>query len=256
MAAPAPRGEQSETLSLIEVDVELVLAVDVSFSMDAEEQEIQRQGYIDALRSEEFVSAVKDGALGKVAISYVEWGGAGSQVTTVPWRLIEDEKGAQAFADELKAKPVQRIVQTSISDAIKFSGQMIKSNAYKGLREVIDVSGDGPNNSGQPVERARDWAEAAGITINGLPLLMKRDDDGRDIPDLDAYYRQCVITGPGAFVIPVRSKEQFKDAIRSKIIREIASVQPVEPAIVFASDKPKEKINCLIGEKLLNTVLP
>jgi Protein of unknown function (DUF1194) len=255
-AAPAPIGDQTATMSLKEVDVELVLAVDVSFSMDAGEQQVQRQGYLDAIRSKEFISAVESGMLGKVALTYVEWGGIGSHKITVPWRVIEDAKGAADFANELEAMPIIQISRTSISSAIQNSVQLIKNNAYKGMREVIDVSGDGPNNSGEPVEKARDMASAQGVVINGLPLLMDRADDGATPLKLDAYYEQCVITGPGSFVIPVRGKEEFRGAIRTKIVREIASAAMLDAMIIPASDVVKPKVDCMLGEAAIKMLLP
>jgi hypothetical protein len=256
LASPPIKGGQTATVTQTEVDVELVLAVDVSFSMDMEEQQIQRQGYLDALRSEEFISAVRDGMLGKVALTYVEWGGSESQAIVVPWAVIDSPESANAFADQLQGRPLQKIARTSISSAIRFSTALIKNNPYEGLREVIDISGDGPNNSGEPVVMARDMAREAGVIINGLPLLMKRDNDGFDLEDLDVYYEQCVITGPGAFVIPVRGKDQFRDAIRSKIIREIASVTLPEPLVQQAAEKGKKKANCKAGEMMMRLSIP
>jgi hypothetical protein len=252
-----PLGGQTATIAPMEVDVELVLAVDVSFSMDLDEQRIQRQGYLDALRSPEFVSAVRNGALGKVAVSYLEWGGIGSAEVVVPWQVIEDEADAMAFADALESRPIQQLPRTSISWAVRTAVDLIKSNSYKGLREVIDVSGDGPNNAGQPVNLARDWAREQGVIINGLPLLMKRDASGADIPDLDIYYRDCVITGPGSFMIPVRGKEEFRDAIRTKIIREIASApDPDDGVISLATGESGPRADCLSGETAKRSAVP
>jgi hypothetical protein len=252
-----PIGGQTATIAPMEVDVELVLAVDVSYSMDLEEQRIQRQGYLDALRSKEFVSAVRNGALGKVAVSYLEWGGIGNAHVIVPWRVIEDEADAMAFADALEGRPIQQLPRTSISWAIRSAVDLIKANPYKGLREVIDVSGDGPNNAGQPVNLARDWAREQGVIINGLPLLMKRDAATADIEGLDIYYRDCVITGPGSFVIPVRGKEEFRDAIRTKIIREIAAA-PMDDAMVLtlAADESGPRADCLSGETAKRSAVP
>jgi hypothetical protein len=254
-SAPVPVVDQTASISQIEVDVELVLAVDVSFSMDLEEQNVQRAGYLAALRSPEFIDAVRNGALGKVAITYVEWGGEEYQDVVVPWGVIENEADAKAFADALEGKPLQKLPRTSISAAIEFSAFLIRSNPYKGLRQVIDVSGDGMNNAGKPVTQARDWAAERGIVINGLPLLMQRETSGTDHERLDAYYQQCVITGPGAFVIPVKSTGEFNTAIRTKIIREIAAVQPVQPTLEFASSKEQE-IDCSAGDVVLKMTRP
>ncbi len=251
-----PLAGQTATIAPMEVDVELVLAVDVSFSMDMDEQRVQRSGYVDALRSEDFIQAVRNGMLGKVAITYVEWGGIGSQVVTLPWQVIETREDAEAFAAALEAKPIQRLPRTSISGAIDASLELIEANQIMGMRQVIDVSGDGPNNAGAPVIDARRRAEAMGVTINGLPLLMKRDDDGFDYGELDIYYKQCVITGPGSFVIPVRGTAEFRDAIRTKIIREIASHQVFDPQVMLASEIDEPKVDCLAGEKMLRIGAP
>jgi Protein of unknown function (DUF1194) len=259
LASAAPPSPQTASVSPIEVDVELVLAVDVSYSMDLDEQRVQRDGYIAAIRSPEFIDAVRNGALGKIALSYVEWGGIGAQKTTVEWRVIENEADAQAFADELAEKPIIQIARTSISGAIQQSVSLIKSNPYQGLREVIDISGDGPNNAGQPVSDARDAAAEKGVIINGLPLLLKKGYDSASMELLDVYYKQCIITGPGSFVLPVRSKEEFGSAIRQKIIREIAAA-PVDdnPLISLASDfrTNEPKVNCLAGELLIQQLQP
>jgi hypothetical protein len=256
LASPLPLGGQTATIAPQQVDVELVLAVDVSFSMDDDEQRIQRQGYVDALRSREFIGAVEQGAIGSVAITYVEWGGIGLTQTTVPWTIIRTAADATAFADSLEAKPLVQLPRTSISGAIRSSIDLIKSNSYQGIREVIDVSGDGPNNAGAPVLHARDFAHQQGVIINGLPLLMKRDGDNDEFANLDAYYRDCVITGPGSFVIPVRGKAEFANAIRTKIIREIATAPMPDPLVMPASDMDQPKANCLAGEKVLRSAVP
>jgi hypothetical protein len=256
LASPLPLGGQTATIAPQQVDVELVLAVDVSFSMDTDEQRVQRQGYLDALRSREFIGAVEQGAIGSVAITYVEWGGIGLAQTTVPWAIIRTAEDAAAFADKLEAQPFVQLPRTSISGAIRSSIDLIKSNSFQGIREVIDVSGDGPNNAGAPVLHARDFASEQGVIVNGLPLLMKRDSDNGEFDNLDAYYRDCVITGPGSFVIPVRGKAEFANAIRTKIIREIAAAPLPDPLVMPASDFGEPKANCLAGEKVLRSAVP
>jgi hypothetical protein len=253
-ASPSSFGEQASTRALTEVDVELVLAVDVSFSMDDEEQAVQRKGYIDAIRSPEFIDAVRQGMIGRVALTYIEWGGAEFQSNIVGWRLIEDEASAKDFADKLAAQPLQKLPRTSISSAILHAGSMLRANPYRGLRNVIDISGDGPNNAGMPVLSAREWAEREGIVINGLPLMMKVDLDGAGV-DMAEYYRQCVITGPGAFVIPVRSTAEFGTAIRTKIIREIAAYQSFDPVIEKVNKKQTD-IDCGMDEAKLSRLRP
>jgi hypothetical protein len=255
LASPTGFGEQASTRSEIEVDIELVLAVDVSFSMDDEEQAIQRQGYIEAIRSPAFMDAIKQGMIGRIALTYVEWGGADLQRSIVDWQLIESEADALAFADQLGGRVVEKLPRTSISSIILHAGALMQRNSYRGLRNVIDVSGDGPNNAGTSVVAARDWAASEGIIINGLPLMMNMPASGDDGVDVVEYYKQCVITGPGAFVVPVYTTAEFATAIRTKIIREIAQVQPIEPAIIPAGLK-EPLINCARDEAQLFSLRP
>lgn len=233
----------------IEVDVELVLAVDVSRSMSRAELEIQRRGYAEALSSEAVMGAIGSGFLGRIAVTYVEWAGNGSTRTVVDWTLIESQADAQAFADKLSAHFVPAMRRTSISGALMYSATLFEDNGYTTWRRVIDVSGDGPNNHGLPVLRARDWVLEDGIVINGLPL-MTEDGAGSmwQIDDLDQYYLNCVIGGPGAFMIPVYDWSQFAAAVRRKLVMEIAS-GPVrlERAVVTGA---QAGYDCLIGEKI------
>lgn len=243
ISASASRADEEVT-----VDVELILAVDISFSMDIEEQRLQRLGYIDALRSEEFVGAVQGGMLGSIALTYVEWAGITEQRVIVPWTIITNRAEAEAFAEALATAPLRRVYRTSISTVIEVGTGLFIGNGFQGQRRVIDVSGDGPNNAGSIVTDARDIAVAAGITINGLPLMLKRSSSRFDIEKLDEYYTDCVIGGIGAFVEPVRTLEQFPMAIRRKIIREVAGLDLDQPLIWRAADR--EPSDCLIGEKL------
>jgi len=233
----------------IDVDVELVLAVDISYSMDVEEQELQRQGYIEAIMSREFMQALKSGIHGKVALTYFEWAGSWDQQTIVPWRVIDGPESAGAFAAEIAKAPLRRAARTSISGALAFGKKEIETNAYRGIRRVIDVSGDGANNNGKLVTEARDEVVAAGITINGLPILLKRPTMWTmDIASLDIYYEDCVIGGPGAFVVPVKERAKFVEAIRTKLVLEIAGRTP-EARVVPAAVKPP-RVSCTIGEEL------
>ncbi|MEL6818122.1 MAG: DUF1194 domain-containing protein [Pseudomonadota bacterium] len=239
----------------IEVDAELVLAVDVSRSMSAAELEIQRRGYAEALAGNEVSDAIARGLLGRVAIQYVEWAGQYNQRVVVDWTLIEGHTQAVAFADQLLAHKSPSMSRTSISGGINFSVHSLENNDYWGMRRIIDISGDGPNNQGPYVRRARDEALAAGIVINGLPLMTRDGIYSQfDIERLDLYYRDCVIGGPGAFIIPVLSWEEFPEAVRRKIVLELAG-QPLEPIrAVPASggflDVPASEQDCRIGEKL------
>jgi hypothetical protein len=206
-----------------EVDLALVLAVDISYSMDEDEQKLQRQGYVDAMRSREVLEAISKGPIGRIAVTYVEWAGQRSQDVIVPWTVVEGPESADAFVEKLSAAPIRRAFRTSISGGIDFSAALFPNSGMKAIRRVIDVSGDGPNNEGRAVTDARDEAIAQGITINGLPILLKRPGYA-DITDLDTYYRNCVIGGVGAFMVQVRDVNQFADVIRTKIVTEIADL--------------------------------
>jgi hypothetical protein len=231
------------------VDVELVIAVDVSYSMDPDEQALQREGYITGLTSPEFLNALRQGMHGKIAITYFEWAGSADQQIVVPWRLVDGPASARAFADEVARAPYRRAYRTSISGALRFAQPLFEGSGFHGLRRVIDVSGDGVNNQGVPVTLTRDEALERGITINGLPILLKRPSPATmDIENLDVYYEDCVIGGPGAFVIPIKERDQFREATRTKLVLEIAGRQPPARVIPAAASAPR--ISCLIGERM------
>ncbi len=231
------------------VDAQLVLAVDISYSMDLEELALQREGYIAALTSREFMNAIRQGINGRVAVLYFEWAGVEIQHIIVPWRLIDGPEAADAFASQIARAPVRRGSRTSISGALAFAMPLFEGGGYKGLRRVIDVSGDGVNNNGPPVTLVRDEVLAKGITINGLPIMLKRPNRGTmDIENLDVYYEDCVIGGPGAFVVPIRAREEFKAAIRTKLVLEIAGRTPMPRLLRTSASKPR--ISCTIGEQM------
>lgn len=232
----------------LEVDVELFLAVDLSRSMSPYEIEIQRRGYAEALASEEVWRAIHGGLIGRIALTYVEWAGEHAQRVVVPWTLIDSPGDADAIAELIGTQFSNGMQRTSISGALLYAAKSIDRNMYNGLRKVIDVSGDGPNNQGQPILRARDAVIETGVIINGLPL-MTRDEMSRiwDLPDLDEYYRRCVIGGPGAFVIPVLDWAQFADAVKRKLILEISG-QPAR--LMTAQLRQPAPYDCLIGEKM------
>jgi hypothetical protein len=214
---------RAETL----VDLELIIAVDVSRSIDMEEAQLQRDGYVTAFFDKEVIQAVKSGFFGKVAVLYIEWAGGFTKVA-VDWTVIEDEASATAFSKNLRRQELEFHRRTSISDALDFSVPLFEGNGYKGRRKVIDVSGDGPNNSGRLVNVARDDAVAAGITINGLPILSPEGDYGSSqwLADLDLYYESCVIGGRGAFMVAANGFQDFSAAIRRKLVLEISGNQP------------------------------
>lgn len=225
-----------------EMDVELVLAVDISQSMDSEEQEAQRAGYVAALTSKEFLDAIQVGPLGRVAVTYMEWGGIDEHFIVADWTVIQDAPSAKNFAAKISAAPLRQVQRTSIASALEKSVFLIQSNRYEGLRRVIDISGDGPNNQGGSVTAMRDRMIAAGVTINGLPLMMKSNKNTwQAMLNLDHYYEDCVIGGPGSFAIPVRSQEAFADAIRMKLVMEIGGREP-DPAYQHA--EAREPIRC------------
>jgi Protein of unknown function (DUF1194) len=229
------------------VDSEVVLAVDVSYSMDPDEQKLQREGYVQALMSRQLMQALKMGANGRIAVSYFEWANVDDQKILLPWRLIDGPETAGAVAAELAAAPYRRASRTSISGALRFAQSLFGSGGFAGLRHVIDVSGDGANNNGPPVTPVRDSVLAKGATVNGLPIMLKKPNlMTMDIDDLDVYYEDCVIGGPGAFVIPIKEREKFTEAIRTKLVQEVAGVaRALRPTPVSAS---APRISCTIGE--------
>jgi hypothetical protein len=221
----------------IPVDLELVLAVDISGSVDEVEALLQREGYIAALRHPQVIEAIQGGMFGRVAVIFVEWAGDYYQRTMLDWSLLESAESALAFADALAETPLATAHWTSISGAIDYAVPLFDDNGFEGFRRVIDISGDGHNNRGRAVEQARDEAVAAGITINGLPIVNDRPNPwgGRPPIDLDLYYEQRVIGGPGAFMVVAEDYTAFASAILSKLLLEIAGEVPPSRRIVAAA---------------------
>lgn len=239
------------------VDVELVLAVDVSLSMSAEELEIQRHGYAAALTHESVLRAIAGGAYGKIAVTYVEWAGTHWQRVVVPWTVIAGRADAERVVRRLDALPPDSARRTSISGALSFGADLFAESGFHGSRRVIDISGDGPNNQGAPVAGVRDEVVGEGIVINGLPLMTRAGfSGGYDIGDLDRYYSDCVIGGPGAFMIPVNDWTQFPEAVRRKLVLELAGLAPPTrareapgwPPVVLAQGTVPA--DCMVGEKM------
>jgi hypothetical protein len=230
------------------VDLELVLAVDVSLSMDMDEQRLQRDGYVQALRDPEVQKAIASGPNGRIAVTYMEWAGPPSQTVVVPWTIIDSPAAARAFADQLEAAPISRARMTSISAALTFSKALLASSGVRGIRRVVDVSGDGPNNAGFPVSGIRDELINDGIVINGLPIVLKRSNSWSmfDLEHLDRYYTDCVIGGTGAFMIPIREPGEFKTATRRKLLLEISGLEM--PARVIRT-QVTETTDCSVGER-------
>ena len=237
-----------------EVDAEIVFAVDISYSMDSEEQFLQRNGYAEAFTSEQFLNVLKSGLHGKIAVSYIQWASYRDQDVLLPWTVIDGPATAAAAADKLRRAPYRRAQRTSVAGAIDASMRLFNNNGFNGLRRIIDVSGDGPNNDGPPVENARDAAVRAGVTINGLPLVGIRPFLGyADIPNLDVYYEDCVIGGEGAFMVVIHDRKAFVDATRTKLVQEIAMprIGPT-PNNVIPAQQRQPRIDCMIGETMWN----
>lgn len=232
--APAFSVNGSAQAAPLPVDLELILAVDVSGSVDAIEARLQREGYIAALTSDTVMKAIKSGPYRRIAVAYVEWAGEQYQQTLMPWTLIESLEDAQNFMGKVADAPYVAIRWTSISTAIDYSRALFEQSPFEGTRRVIDISGDGKNNHGREVADARAEAIAAGITINGLPILSSRAGAANSTtlrgwpsdPDLDVYYQTQVIGGPGAFMVPAESFDTFSEAVKSKLMREIAGIPP------------------------------
>jgi hypothetical protein len=241
------------------VDIELVLAVDISLSMSHAELKIQRDGYIAAITHDQVINAIRDGIHGRIAIAYIEWAGDQSQYVVVPWTTIANREDAERVAEQIRTSPTNSARRTSISGGLRFAYDLFAESAYRGLKRVVDVSGDGPNNQGEWVDVVRDDLVSRGIIINGLPLMT---DNGLintfGIQDLDIYYTNCVIGGPGAFMVPVNEWSHFPEAVRRKLVLEIAGTAPSDPwptNVVPAGDAPVVRIatepayDCQVGEK-------
>ncbi|WP_378952601.1 DUF1194 domain-containing protein [Mesorhizobium sp. ANAO-SY3R2] len=250
-------GLAVRSMAAEQVDVELVLAVDVSLSMSPDELEIQRHGYAAALTDDRVLEAIAEGVYGKIAVTYVEWAGTTSQIVVVPWTVIANRTDAERVVKQLSAKPPNSARRTSISSALDFGRDLFVESSFTSAKRVIDISGDGPNNQGPPIDVIRNEVVAQGITINGLPLMTNGGfGNGYEVADLDRYYADCVIGGPGAFMIPVNDWSQFPEAIRRKLVLELAgpssrqwaAMEAAHPPVIHAQDKPK--YDCLIGEKL------
>lgn len=236
------------------VDVELVLAVDVSLSMSQEELRIQRDGYVAALTHEDVIEAIRGGVHGRIALAYFEWAGEATQYLVVPWTVVAGREDAERVAGIIANGTPGRARRTSISGALRYAADLLAESGYKGFKRVVDVSGDGPNNQGGFVDAVRDALVADGIVINGLPLMTRGGmATGFEIPDLDRYYADCVVGGPGSFVIPVNEWDQFPEAIRRKLVQEIAAAPPHRPRMTPGARLPVVKAaapyDCQVGEK-------
>lgn len=239
------------------VDLELVLAVDISMSMDFDELRVQRDGYVAAFRDPDLQALMLSGRTKRIAVTYFEWAGRSVQKEIVPWTIIDSRDAALAVAHILEKAPISRERMTSISAALDYASDLLASSPFKGDRRVVDISGDGPNNAGRLVTAARDELISKGIVINGLPIMMKRGSTVFDISQLDIYYEDCVTGGPESFVISIRSLEEMQPAIRRKLAMEVAGLVPVPaPRVVRTQFTPgapsgaQPRIDCTIGEQL------
>ena len=262
MAALTPSAAPQQPQA--RVDVELVLAVDTSRSMDEAELTLQRGGYVEAFREKDVAKAITSGPEGRIAVLYMEWGADYQQNVLIPWTIIDSPESALAFANRLAGEPVYGLSRTSISAALYKAADLTETNTITSHRRVIDVSGDGPNNTGDGVEKARDYVVGRGFTINGLPIMLRKMKQFYDIDHLDRYYKQCVIGGPASFIAPVFDLKQLAATVRKKLVLEIAGADiappgtaPIEFAdaapgagVVRAQLKlPTEKQDCFAGEK-------
>ncbi|MEQ8332849.1 DUF1194 domain-containing protein [Nisaea sp.] len=241
------------------VDLKLLLAVDVSGSIDFWEANLQRDGYVQALKDETVINTILSGQTGRIALSYVEWAGGSHQRVVVDWSLIDSREAAHAVANRLAERPHMAGRRTSIGNMLNYGTNWLQDTRFFAERQVIDISGDGPNNTGAKVDEARDRAIAHGITINALPILNERPSPYGfpKLVDLDVYYEECVIGGSGAFVIVAKGIRSFAAAVRRKMILEVAGLTPegpvrVVPVQMGSGAKPYQ---CDIGEQQLHEFL-
>jgi hypothetical protein len=218
-----------------QVDLLLVLAADVSRSVDHQKFELQRQGYAAAISNPQVLDSIRSGANGKIGLNFLEWSGVGAQKVVIDWTVIDGPASARKFGDQLVEAPRSFADRTSISGGIEFAMAQLKRAPFQSARRTIDISGDGTNNAGPDVTLARDDAVAQGVTINGLVILSQSqvpwNPEHTNPPGgLENYYRENVIGGPGAFVVAAEGFESFGKAIIKKMIAEIAMLKPTRAA--------------------------
>lgn len=209
----------------VDVDLLLVLAIDVSRSIDEVEGQLQRQGYIEAISDQRVVDAIVAGPHRRIALCYFEWAGAHYQRVVIDWTVIDGPAAARAFVERLAEAPRVSESWTAVGAALDFAGRKLVDNGFRAPRRVIDISGDGRNNHGPPDAPIRDALVAQGIVINGLPIMLGRSNFGRPPDDeLDRYYEENVIGGPGSFLIVARSFQDIGRAVRNKLIKEVSGI--------------------------------
>jgi hypothetical protein len=235
LASSAPAAPQT-------VDLELVLATDNSQSIDRSEALLQRQGIAAAFKHPDVVRAIQSGTYGRIAVAYIDWSSLPFTKLTLNWRIVSDKASADGFADALLRAPYVYGQGTAIGETLAIAAQLIETNAIEGTQRSIDVSGDGPNNTGPPVHQMRDEIAAKRITINGLPVISTGEygqgDWGIYYGQLENYYLNCVIGGPRAFAIPAKGFEQFAEAVRRKLVLEISDEEHAPSFIVRTGAAP------------------
>jgi hypothetical protein len=226
-AATAASSASTSTRADTPVDLQLVLAVDVSRSIDEVEAELQRRGYIDALTSDRVIDAILSGENRRIALCYTEWAGTHFQTVVIDWTVIDSPLAVRRFAEKLSEAPRESQSWTAVGAALAHAGQRFERSGFASKRRVIDISGDGRTNDGVPAELVRDKLVSQGVVINGLPVMMNRTNFGRP-PDLtlDKYYEENVIGGPGSFMIVADNFDHFSRAVRTKLVREVSGIDP------------------------------
>jgi hypothetical protein len=238
-AIACPAAAQQQSAQQQSVDVELVIAADISQSMDRDEHTLQRSGYIDAFRNQDVIAAMTSGPRKRIAVTYLEWDGETPPAQAIPWTIIDGEAAARSFAATLSALPLHGERNSSFATAFHEAARLIEGNDIASSRQVVNISGDGANAVGPPVTPARDELVRRGITINGLPIMLNKPREYYDIQQLDRYFEQCVIGGDGAFVAPLTQPGNVGAALR----------RALGPATPAQSSSDKMPMDCLIGEK-------
>jgi Protein of unknown function (DUF1194) len=243
VAVAALIGQAGIAVAAEGTDLLLVLAADVSRSVDHQKFQLQREGYAAAMSDPRVIEAVRSGPNGRIAVSFVEWSGYGAQKTVIDWTVISDVASAHAFGDRIREAPRSFADRTSISGAIDFAVRQFERVGYSATRRVIDISGDGTNNAGRDVELARNEAVARGATINGLVILSEKpipwNPEHTNPPGgLAQYYRDHVIGGSGSFVMVAEDFRSFGRALTNKLVAEIAQRAPPQRSAEASPGKP------------------
>jgi hypothetical protein len=242
LALSAPAPQTPAPAAKIQVDLELVLASDNSGSIDRSEALLQRQGVAAAFKHPDVVRAIQSGTYGRIAVAYVDWSSLPFSRLTLDWRVVSDKASADAVADALLRAPLVYGQGTAIGETLLIAARLLETNNYDGTQKSIDVSGDGPNNTGPPVHTVRDEIVMQRITINGLPVISTGDygqgDWGIYYGKLEEYYLNCVIGGPRSFAIPAKGFEEFASAVRRKLVLEISDASPAPSPLIRVGAAP------------------